>query len=60
MKHEAGMAHPTAKDRADIAQARVDLASGYGVSQTVISQWLKTWGKPGQLPFKEWLAAQDG
>jgi len=43
-----------------LAVARSDLAAGRGVSHDVVKHWLLTWGKPGQVPFREWLNRQDG
>ncbi|MGP7795329.1 hypothetical protein [Sphingomonas sp. CLY1604] len=62
MKHEAGLSSPkiplpTAED---FARAREGYASGRGVDHIVVRQWLRTWGEPGQVPFEDWLAAQNG
>lgn len=45
---------------ADLARAEADVAAGRVHSHEVVGEWLKTWGTPGRLPFKEWLARRDG
>ena len=46
--------------RDDFVRAKAGYASGYGVDHVVVGEWLRTWGEPGQVPFAEWLAKQDG
>jgi len=61
MKHEADIARErVAVDPAAVAIARADLAAGRGVSHDVVKHWFLTWGKPGQVPFREWLNRQNG
>ncbi|WP_236552974.1 hypothetical protein [Sphingomonas sp. 8AM] len=45
---------------ADLARAEADVAAGRVHSHAIVGEWLKTWGKPGRLPVKEWLARRDG
>ena len=62
MKHESGLS-PRARrlpDKADFARAKAGYAAGIGVEHSVVSQWLLTWGLPGQKDFPDWLAEQDG
>lgn len=62
MKHEPINPDPDGRqvDAAMIEQARAELAAGTGVEHAVVGEWLKTWGKPGRKPFREWLAAWNG
>jgi hypothetical protein len=62
MKHEAGFSPPKPRQPTleDFTRAKAEYASGYGVDHIVVSQWLRTWGRPGQVKFAEWLASQDG
>ncbi|MEG3087894.1 hypothetical protein [Sphingomonas sp. PB4P5] len=41
------------------ARARADFAAGRYHDHAVVAEWLKTWGRPGRLPFKEWLNARN-
>ncbi len=47
-------------DDEDFNDIEAAIASGRAFPHEVVGAWLKTWGQPGQKPFKEWLAAQDG
>ncbi|KQT32898.1 antitoxin [Sphingomonas sp. Leaf412] len=62
MKHEPGIFEERDEeaDAASIARARADIAAGRYHDHEVVAEWLKTWGKPGRLPFREWLAARNG
>lgn len=62
MKHEPGIfeERDSAAEAAAIARARADVAAGRVQSHEIVRQWLMTWGKPGRLPFREWLAARNG
>jgi predicted transcriptional regulator len=62
MKHEPGIFEQRDRDAeaAAIARARADVAAGRVHSHEVVKEWLMTWGKPGRLPFREWLAARNG
>jgi hypothetical protein len=57
---EIRSSEPRRPTRDDFAEAKAGYASGYGVDHIVVSEWLRTWGHPGQIPFAEWLAQQDG
>jgi predicted transcriptional regulator len=62
MKHEPGIFEhpdPEAIAAAD-ARAEADIVAGRVHSHQIVGEWLATWGKPGRLPFKEWLAKRDG
>lgn len=62
VKHEPGIfeqPNPEAED-ASIARARADIAAGRYHDQAIVHEWLETWGQPGRLPFREWLAKRDG
>lgn len=62
MKHEPAIFEapdPASIEAAD-ARAEADFAAGRIYPHAIIGEWLKTWGQPGRLPFKEWLAKQDG
>ena len=61
MKHEPGIFEQPDPDveAAAIARARADIAAGRYHDHAVVAEWLKTWGQPGRLPFREWLAARD-
>lgn len=57
MKHEAGIFEqpdPEA-EAASIARAREEHAAGRYVDHATVSEWLKTWGRPDQKPFREWI-----
>ena len=62
MKHEPAIFEEPdpAVEAAAIARARAAAAEGRVYPHEVVGEWLKTWGKPGRLPFKEWLAQRDG
>lgn len=62
MKHEPGIfENPDAQaEAASIARAREDVAAGRVHSHAIVKEWLMTWGKPGRLPFRHWLAARNG
>ena len=62
MKHAPGIFEepdPHAEAAAD-ARALEDYRAGRYVPHAIVGEWLKTWGKPGRLPFREWFAARDG
>ena len=42
------------------ARALADITAGRVYPHEVVGEWLKTWGKPGRRPFKEWLADRNG
>jgi hypothetical protein len=42
------------------ARALADLEAGRVYPHAIVGEWLKTWGKPGRKPFKEWLADRHG
>ena len=62
MKHEPGIFEERDREAeaAAIRRARADVAAGRVHSHEIVKEWLTTWGKPGRLPFKEWLAARNG
>ena len=47
-------------DVASEARALADFEAGRFYAHAIVSRWLRTWGSPGQVPFKDWLAAQNG
>ena len=62
MKHEPGIFEqpdPDAIAAAD-ARAEADIRAGRVHSHAIVGEWLMTWGKPGRLPFREWLAQRNG
>ncbi|MES2755498.1 MAG: antitoxin [Pseudomonadota bacterium] len=62
MKHEPAIFEepdPEA-EAAAIARARAAVAAGDVHPHETVGEWLKTWGRPGRLPSKEWLARRDG
>ncbi len=62
MKHEPGIferSDPEAIAAAD-AQAEADIRAGRVHSHAIVGEWSMTWGKPGRLPFKDWLAQRNG
>ena len=42
------------------AAALAELEAEGGVPHAIVAEWLKTWGKPGRLPFDDWFAARNG
>ena len=42
------------------ARARADFAAGRYYDHKVVGEWLKTWGKPDFVPFKEWIVIRNG
>jgi hypothetical protein len=55
-----GILHVDDEDPEGDARAEADIAAGRCYPHQIVGEWLKTWGKPGRLPFKEWLAQRDG
>jgi hypothetical protein len=56
VKHEPGIFEdpdPEAEAAAD-ARAEADIAAGRVYPHAEIAAWLRTWGKPGRLPFHKW------
>lgn len=62
MKHEPGIfdTRDDAAIAAADARAEADVAAGRVHSHEIVKEWLMTWGKPGRLPFRDWLAARNG
>ena len=48
------------EDAASLARAEADLAAGRVHSHEIVAEWMMTWGKPGRVSFREWLAARGG
>jgi predicted transcriptional regulator len=56
VKYEPGIFEdpdPEAEAAAD-ARAEADIAAGRVYPQDEVVAWLRTWGKPGRLPFHKW------
>lgn len=62
MKHEPGIFEQPDADAIAAADARADadIAAGRVHSHEIVGEWLMTWGTPGRLPFREWLAQRNG
>lgn len=50
-----GILHVDDDDPEEDARIEADIAAGRFHPHEVVGRWLDTWGKPGRLPFKEWL-----
>ena len=42
-------------EEASDARADADIAAGRIYPHSLVSEWLRTWGKPGRKPFHDWL-----
>ena len=62
MKHEPDIAaRPSrAPTLEDFTRATAMYAVGEGVDHVVVSQWPRTWGRPGQKQAAAWLREQHG
>ena len=60
MKHDPAISASVEQQSDAEARALADYRAGRYWDHAIVSEWLKTWGKPDRRSFQDWLTERDG